>query len=155
MTGMKSGKANMSTEKYKEIIGLPHHISKSRKPLGKDSYAAQFSPFAALTGYDGIVSESERATVEKTELDEDEKRRISDRLAVIAAHIGDRPAVTVTYFVTDQSKAGGEYVTVKGTVGKFDEFEKILYLTDGSKIRVDDLYDIGGDVITAYLPDEP
>ena len=96
-----------------------------------------------------------KAADEKTELDEDEKRRISDRLAVIAAHIGEAPAVNVTYFVADQTKSGGKYVTVEERAVKFDVYEKILYLTDGTKIRVDDLYDISGDVITAYLPDEP
>ena len=138
------------TNKYDEIINLPHHISKKHPQLGVDSYAAQFSPFAALTGYEEIVSETSRATEEKTELDNDAKLRLSEKLSVVLENSDKAPVVTITYFVPDKKKTGGKYTVIEGTVKKYDAYEKTILLSDGTKIQLDDLYDISGDI----LPDE-
>ena len=80
--------------KYADIINLPHHVSERHLQLGKDSYAAQFSPFAALTGYDGIVSEAARVTEERVELDDDAKTRLNTRLQIVFDHIDEEPQIT-------------------------------------------------------------
>ncbi len=140
--------------KYKNIINRQHHISDRHPPLSKASYAAQFSPFAALTGYDGIVSEAARVTDEKMELDDYAKSRLSDKLSVVFDHIDEEPEITLTFFVPDKRKSGGSYSTVTGYVRKFDEYEKTVILTDGTVIPVSDLFEIRGDIIDRYLPDD-
>ncbi len=146
---------DMSNEsKYKTIIGLPHHVSERHPPLSRASYAAQFSPFAALTGYDSIVSETARITDEKPDLDEDAKELLSRKLTVVLNHIADKPAITVTYFLPDRKKDGGKLVTVKGTVRRYDELEKIIHMEDGAKIPVNSLMEISGEIIEASLPEE-
>ena len=141
-------------DKYEKIINLPHHVSKKHPPLDSDSYAAQFSPFAALTGYEDIVSETSRATDEKTELDDDAKLRLSRKLQIVLDHIEENPVISVTYFVQDKRKAGGKYVTVDGTIKKYDNYEKMIYMTDGTKIRLYDLYEINGKIINEYFSEE-
>lgn len=140
-------------DKYDDIINLPHHVSGRHPQLGKDSYAAQFSPFAALTGYDGVVTEIARVTDERIELDEDAKLRISDKLAVILDHLSDRPEVAVTYFLPDKKKDGGKYVTVIGKIKSYDESGRIIRMTDETKIPIDDLFDIKSEIIDAFLSD--
>ncbi len=145
----------MSNEsKYKTIIGLPHHVSERHPPLSRASYAAQFSPFAALSGYDSIVSETARITDEKPDLDEDAKERLSRKLAFVLRHIADKPTISVTYFLPDQKKDGGKVVTAKGTVKRYDELEKVIFMADGEKIPVSSLVEISGEIIEASLPEE-
>ncbi len=144
---MKGDETEVMSGKYDDIIDLPHHESKRHQKLGVDSYAAQFSPFAALTGYDGIVSETERVTDERIELDEDAKAVISDKLAAILSQIEKEPEVTLTYFLPDKKKAGGKYVVVTGKIKKFDEYERYILTSDNTKIPTDDLYDIASDII--------
>jgi hypothetical protein len=151
--GMSRG--DMSNEnKYGTIINHPHHVSERHPPLSRASYAAQFSPFAALTGYDSIVSETARITDEKPDLDEDAKELLSRKLTVVLNHIADKPAITVTYFLPDRKKDGGKLVTVKGTVRRYDELEKIIHMEDGAKIPVNSLMEISGEIIEASLPEE-
>lgn len=142
------------TDKYDNIIDLPHHVSKKHPQLGRDSYAAQFSPFAALTGYEDIVSETARATDEKTELDDDAKLRLSNKLKILLDHLDENPVISVTYFLPDKRKSGGRYVTADGIIKKYDDYEKIIYMTNGTVIRLDDLYEISAQIITEYLPEE-
>ena len=139
------------TNKYDEIINLPHHISKKHPPLGRDSYAAQFSPFAALTGYDDVVSEAARVTEEKTELDEDAKLRISNRLSFILDHIDKDPGVTITHFLPDARKSGGKYVKSVGKIKKYDGYEKIIYMESGTKIKLENVFDINSELLTKYF----
>ncbi len=142
------------TDKYDKIINLSHHVSKKHPPLGVDSYAAQFSPFAALTGYEDIVFETARATDEKTELDDDAKLRLSNKLRTVLDHLDEDPVISVTYFLQDEKKSGGRYVTADKTIKKYDNYEKMIYMTDGTVIRLDDLYEIEGNIITEYLSAE-
>lgn len=153
-TGWIMTERSTAMNKYDDIINLPHHVSERHPQLGRDSYAAQFSPFAALTGYDGIVEEIARVTDERIELDDDSKDRISYKLGIVLGHLDDEPEITATYFLPDKKKDGGSYVTVTGIIKAFDGYERIIQLSDGPRIPVDDLLDIQGKIISRYLPEE-
>lgn len=128
--------------RYDEIINLPRHISEKHPPLGKESYAAQFSPFESLTGYEDVVEEAARATDNRVYLDEDEKIRLSEMLTEILKHSDDKPEVTFTYFAADGIKDSGKFATVKGTIKKYRESENKIILDDGTVIATEDLTDI-------------
>ena len=104
--------------------------------------AAQFSPFAALTGYDNAITETGRLTGERIGLDEDSKATLDMKHACLMDIINKQPKIYVTYFLPDAQKSGGEYVTVTGNLKRFDEYERLLILTDGRKIPMDDILDI-------------
>lgn len=127
---------------YDDIIDMPHHVSAKRKHMSMTDRAAQFSPFAALTGYDDVVSETARLTSDKPELDETEIAEINRKLAELQERINEQPQVMVTYFVPDKLKAGGKYVTVTDKVKKIQPFERLLILTDGSIIPFGDIMNI-------------
>lgn len=132
----------INMDQYNDIIDLPHHISKKHKPLGRDSYAAQFSPFAALTGYDGIVSEAARTTDERTEMSETELDVLSAKIQFITKHIKEKPEITFTYFKKDEKKPGGSYLTKTGNIKQIDDVERLLHFTDGTKLPIDDVVDM-------------
>ncbi|MBQ3258757.1 MAG: hypothetical protein IJA67_15300 [Oscillospiraceae bacterium] len=129
-------------QNYADIINLSRPVSPKHPPMSMPNRAAQFSPFAALTGYDSAVKETARLTDEKIALDEYAKSMLSDKLQMIAEHIDDLPEVTFIYFVPDKKKSGGAYVSVTGTVKEIDEFERIVVLGDGTKIPILEIYEI-------------
>ena len=131
---------------YSDIIDLPHHVSKDRPHLSMHQRAAQFSPFAALVGYEDVVEETARQTDSKREQDETEKAELDRKLSVIAAHLAEKPIVVIEYFVPDKTKAGGEYVFKSGTVVKILQVQKKLVLGDGTEIRIEDIADISGEL---------
>lgn len=151
---MENREGNDMENKYSAILFLPHHHSKIHPTRGRANYAAQFSPFAALAGYDGIVRETARYTEHRGELDESEKMRISHRLKIIIDRIGEDDEVVITYFVPDKIKSGGAYITVRGSVKKFDTVEGIVVLTDETEIRADDIFSIDADIIDRLMPDD-
>ena len=104
--------------------------------------AAQFSPFAALTGYDAAVDETARYTEIREELTEDEVNKLNDDLNRLLDMLDERPEIRVIYFVPDKRKSGGSYKTKIGIVKKIDEYQKILVLEDGSKIPLEDISEI-------------
>lgn len=134
---------------YDDIINLPHHVSSDRPHMSAIDRAAQFSPFAALTGYDAAVKETARLTGERIELDEYEKDALNDRLQLIVDTLGQGYEVAVTYFLPDKKKAGGEYITVIGEVKKIDEYEHLIILRNGQKIPVEDVIDLDGELFKA------
>jgi len=131
---------------YDDIINLPHHVSKTRPQMSMLDRAAQFSPFAALTGYDAAIKETGRLTDEKIELDEDTKAALDMKQAYLIEMIDEQPEITIIYFLPDARKAGGAYVTVTGNLKRFDEYERLLILTNGKKIPMDDIADIESDL---------
>jgi len=131
---------------YEDIINLPHHVSKTRPQMSMLDRAAQFSPFAALTGYDAAIKETGRLTDEKIELDEDRKAALDMKQAYLIEMIDEQPEISITYFLPDTKKSGGAYVTVTGNLKRFDEYERLLILTDGKKIPMDDIADIESDL---------
>lgn len=131
---------------YEDILNLPHHVSKTRPQMSMLDRAAQFSPFAALTGYDDAIKETGRLTDEKIEMDEDRKAALDMKQAYLIEMIEEQPEISITYFLPDAKKSGGAYVTVTGNLKRFDEYERLLILTDGKKIPMDDIADIESDL---------
>ena len=132
--------------KYDDIIDLPHHVSETHPPMSRADRAAQFSPFAALTGYDAAVRESARVTERRIELDEGVKAELNARLNCILEHLSEHPQVSLTYFVPDEKKSGGAYRTVTGTVRKLDSFAKTLTLTDGTVVPMEEMVHVEGNL---------
>ena len=128
--------------KYDDIISLPHPVSKTHPPMPRAERAAQFSSFAALTGYEEIVAESARLTETRAELDRDALEALDGALRALAAEIETRPEAELRYFVPDKKKAGGRYETLRGRVKKIDEQASLLLLEDGKKIPLGDIASI-------------
>lgn len=135
----------MNTQ-YEDIINMPHHVSSTRPQMSMMDRAAQFSPFAALTGYDGAIKETARLTDEKSELGDEAISILNMKLQMLTEAFEDRPEVCITYFKPDERKAGGAYLRVSGVVKKIDEFERILVLMNGTKIKMEDIADIEGQI---------
>ena len=133
---------NANNHQYDDIINLPHHVSATRPRMSMIDRAAQFSPFAALTGYDAAIKETGRLTDERIELSEESRAVLGRKQQLLLDNLADHPEVSVTFFVPDERKAGGAYVTVTGRVKKVDEFGRLLVLTDGTKIPLDEILDM-------------
>lgn len=132
--------------KYEDIINLPHHVSKTRPQMPMSDHAAQFAPFAALTGYDDAVKETGRLTNDKIELEESSLNELNAKIQLLREKLADAPEVTFTYFRPDDRKDGGAYLTITGTVKKLDDYERLLVLQDRTKVPIDDILDISGDI---------
>jgi len=128
--------------KYDDIINLPHHVSATRPPMAIIDRAAQFSPFAALTGHDAAIIETGRLTGEKAELSDDTKEHLSEQLNLLQSRIDEMPVAYITYFVPDTKKSGGEYVTTTGSIKKIDNIDGIVVMQDKTKIPIDDISEI-------------
>ena len=128
---------------YDDIIYLPHHVSRNHPQMPLRDRAAQFAPFAALTGYEAAVGETARQTTERRELDAQEAAELNRRLTDLAARLKDRPEVTIEYFVPDERKAGGAYVSVTGVVRNISVAERLPVMEDGTEIPMDDIASIG------------
>ncbi len=125
----------MNNNKYDDIILMAHHTSPTRPHMPIHDRAAQFAPFAALTGYDGMVEEAARLTDSETELGEYDIERIDTRLRILKEHERSRPYVEVIHFVPDKHKAGGKYITSRAKLCRVDDIEKQIQLEDGKKIE--------------------
>ena len=135
----KSADTRNDNHRYDDIIGLPHHVSPAHPPMAVVDRAAQFSPFAALTGYEDAVKETGRLTEHRMELDENCKSILDEQLAGILEQIGKHPKITVTRFQADQKKTGGTYVQISGAVKKIDEYERVIVLCDGTRIPIGEI----------------
>lgn len=135
--------------KYADIIEHPHHISSTRPQMPMADRAAQFSPFAALTGYADVIRETARLTDRKIELDETMRAALDARYQLLIAALDSEPEVQFTYFVPDERKSGGAYRTVKGVAAKIDEFARRITLTDGTVLPIDDVLLLEGPLFAA------
>lgn len=124
---------------YEDIIALPHHVSASHPQMALADRAAQFSPFAALTGYEDAIDESARLTEEQIELDENAREELDEQLRQIRECGEAHPEITVTYFQKDARKDGGAYVTLTGRVKKIDEYARIISFMDGTVVRIENI----------------
>lgn len=138
-----------SKGKYDDIIGLPHHVSKTRPQMPMSDRAAQFAPFAALRGYEEAIQEINRATEEKIELDEDALMTLNLKFQLIVNAIDRHPEVTITFFEPDKRKAGGAYRTTTDRVVQIKRFERMIILQSGKRIPMDSISDVSGDLFSS------
>ena len=134
--------------KYDKIMGLPHHVSKTRPQMPMSDRAAQFAPFAALTGYDAAIKETGRLTDERIELDVEALSALDMKYQLLMEALDEAPEVTITYFQPDERKAGGKYVSAVGAVKKIDDFERRITMQGGAKIPMDDVLSIEGELFS-------
>ena len=127
------------TKKYDDIINLPHHVSETHPQMPVEDRAAQFAPFAALTGYGDAIRETARVTDKKIQIDEEQKEILDHELQMLINHPGESPEITVTYFLPDEKKEGGSYRNFTGKLKKVDPYRKILFMEDGTEIPIEDI----------------
>ena len=127
---------------HDDIIDLPHPVSRKHPQMPREDRAAQFAPFAALTGYEAAVKETARLTEEKIQLSEEEKNALDQTLQAILQQPGPGVEITVTWFIPDTKKSGGSYRTAAGIIKKADAFERCILLQDGTQIPMDDILEI-------------
>lgn len=137
------------TESYDDIINLPHHVSATHPHMSMLDRAAQFSPFAALSGYDDAVKETARLTDEKVELDDSAKDALNERLLIIQRQLYDQPQISITYFKPDDKKAGGAYIVETGDIKKIDEYERIVVMKSGTAIPIDHIIKIDSELFNS------
>ena len=146
---MKSGSAvgkERSSFPYEDIVNLPHPVSRYHVPMPLLQRAAQFAPFAALTGYDEAIEETGRKTEDRVTLSESEIAILNRKLQMLEQILDRRPEVTITYFVPDLRKKGGSYHTVSGSVKKIDSHNQRIVMCSGEVISMDRLIAIEGDI---------
>lgn len=131
---------------YDDKLHLPHHVSATRPQMSMINRAAQFSPFAALTGYDAVIRETGRLTDRRVELSEDTRTNLDRKQQLLSDRLAEHPEVSVTYFIPDERKTGGAYVTVTGNVKKLDGLQRIIVLTDGTMIPLDEILELESDL---------
>lgn len=127
---------------YDDIINLPYHQSKKHNHMSNYQRAAQFAPFAALTGYDAAIDETARLTDKKIELSEEQQEYLSQQIQLLIERISEKPTVEIIYFVPDERKSGGEYVTVTSNVRRVDDFNREIVFADGITVKIDDVWNI-------------
>ena len=135
-------KTEDAEKKYGDIIHLPHHVSSVHPHMPVSDRAAQFAPFAALTGYGDVIKETARQTDERPDLSEDEKQELNYKIQLACALPGEKPEIVLTYFVQDEKKSGGAYHTARGKIRRIDPDAGQIILEDGGRIRLDCVVDI-------------
>ena len=138
-------------DNYEDIINLPHHVSSKRPHMTKEARAAQFAPFAALTGYSDAIKETSRLTTKRIELDEETKTILNNKLKLILDNIKETPKVTITYFIYDNKKSGGKYVSITGNIKKIDITNGYILLTDKTKIPIIEIININSPIFNNYI----
>ena len=136
------------SHKYDDIINLPHHVSKKHPQMSLHDRAAQFSPFAALTGHKAAINETARLTDEKQILSEDVIAKLNEQLNLIKENIGTNPIVTITYFVPDDRKSGGAYISNTGVVKKINEYNHTVILTGKTVIPIEQISEMQSDIFS-------
>ncbi|MCQ4864951.1 hypothetical protein [Pseudoflavonifractor phocaeensis] len=139
------------TGPYDDIVNLPHPSSTRHPRMSAIDRAAQFSPFAALSGHEAAVKETARLTDQRVELTEDKKTELDMKLRLIGEHLAEHPEVSITYFQADAKKDGGSYKTTTNAVKKIDDFLRIVILTDGEQIPIDDIYEINSELLSSLF----
>ena len=132
----------MMKRNYDDIINLPRHVSDKHPHMSIHDRAAQFAPFAALTGHSEAVSETASYVDEKIDLGEDAIKEIQDALNYIQEHISESPQVTITYFVADDRKRGGRYVTETVKIKYVDNLEQNIKFDNGICVKFENIFDI-------------
>ncbi len=131
-------------EEYGDIIDREHYVDPDRPQMSRLNRAAQFSPFAALTGYEDLIDESARLTGEQVELDESKKEELGRRIDILL-RMEPSPETEITYFIQDSKKSGGRYETVRGTIKKYEALARAVILDSDIILFVDDIIDVKAD----------
>ena len=130
------------SHKYDDLISQPHHTSSKRPRMPTHDRAAQFAPFAALTGYQEVIGETSRLTTEKVELGDDLKEELNQKLQQLSDMLDQQPAVTLTYFQPDERKEGGTYQAITGIIQKIDGSHGIITFANGIIIPISDVFSL-------------
>ena len=128
---------------YDDIIDLPHPTSKKHPRMSMEERAAQFAPFAALTDFGGVIRETGRLTDTRVELGESDRAELERTLNFLDSQEEEHPLVQVTYFLPDERKEGGAYVTVTGRLKRIDQAKGTLLLQEGTRIPIRDIRSVG------------
>ncbi len=134
--------------KYDDIINLPHHVSETHPQMSMRNRAAQFSPFAALSGHSDAVHETARYTDDFQGVDESNVEALNQKIAMILDKINEHPQITVTYFKPDEKKEGGSYTLKTGNIKRVDDYEHVLQFTDNEKIPIQSIFNIDGEMFS-------
>lgn len=127
---------------YDDIINLLHHVSKKHPPMSLYARSAQFAPFAALTGYEDAVKETARETSRRIDIDDELKSILDGKIQILIENIKKKPEISVTYFVPDARKEGGEYVTAEGIIKKIDIDNQLILFADNLQIPINEIIEI-------------
>lgn len=141
----------MRLNRYEDIIDLQYRGSVTRPRMPRIARAAQFAPFAALTGYEAAVKEAARLTQERVELDESRKATLDDKLKLIMEQRDERPEVTITYFAPDERKAGGAYMDITGKIRNVDQYKHIVIMEDKTGIPIEQIYEVEGELFNRAI----
>lgn len=133
-------------EEYKDIINLPRHISTKHPKMSLELRSAQFAPFSALVGYDEQIKETSKIIKKRKEINDELKAILDEKLQIIQKKIETKPQITVTYFVPELNKDGGNYIEYTGKVKKIDNLKQKIIFEDGTEILVDDIIEIVVDI---------
>ena len=140
------------TDNYDDIIHLPRHVSKRHPQMSLYNRAAQFAPFSALTGYGEAIAETARQTHPKIEMMEDDRQLMDRKLLLLTNHLEEEPTITITYFQPDGRKSGGQYLTITGVVKAIRTNERIIIMKDRTKISIDTIVGLEGEVFSPTKP---
>lgn len=132
----------MQKDSYEDILFLEHPTSLRHPRMSVQNRAAQFAPFAALTGYEEALGETARQTSQRIALDEDSKENLDRKLQWLLAHKEEQIKVQITYFIEDTKKEGGRYVTEKENISRLLTYEEKIVLGSGKQIKTTDIMDL-------------
>ena len=138
---------------YDDIINIKNYKSRKRPQMSIYNRSAQFSPFAALTGYEESIDEASRITLSKLTISQDEKKILDIKFNILNDNLSEKPLVNIIYFIDDLKKQGGKYINKEGYIKKFDYVEKLIILGDNTKINIKNIIDIESEIFDNYLFD--
>ena len=136
------------TDNYDDIIHLPRHVSKRHPQMSLYNRAAQFAPFAVLTGYGAAIAETARQTSPKIEMMEDDRQLMDRKLSILSSHLEEEPTISITFFQPDGRKIGGHYLTITGVVKSIRTNERIIMMKDRKKISIDTIVGLEGELFS-------
>lgn len=137
---------NLDINSYEDIIHLEHPTCRHHQQMSAADRAAQFSPFAALSGFDGAIKETARLTTQRIELDVDARELLDEKLRIVREQLGSQREVEFTFYQPDGLKAGGAYVSIRGIVKRIDEYEHVIILQDDIWIPIEEIVAISGEL---------
>jgi hypothetical protein len=138
---------------YDDIINIKNYKSKKRPQMSIYNRSAQFSPFAALTGYEESIDEASRITLNKSTISQDDKKILDIKFNILNDNLNEKPLVNIIYFIDDLKKQGGKYISKEGYIKKFDYNEKLVVFDDNTKIKISNIIDIQSEIFDTYLFD--